>query len=199
MSTPPILCQKKITITDNQDDECLFTIKVIQADITTLQVDAIVNAANSTLLGGGGVDGAIHRAAGRELVAYCRTLQGCPTGEAKISPGFKLPAKYVIHTVGPVWHGGNRGEAELLANCYRNCIDLAQQNNITSIAFPAISTGVYGYPIADATDIAIHSVIDRVKQATLSGNRIESVIKEVIFCCFSASDAAIYQQKLAAV
>ena len=199
MSTPPILCQKKINITDNQDDECLFTIKVIQADITTLQVDAIVNAANSTLLGGGGVDGAIHRAAGRELVAYCRTLQGCPTGEAKISPGFKLPAKYVIHTVGPVWHGGNRDEAELLTNCYRNCIDLAQQNNIASIAFPAISTGVYGYPIADATDIAIHSVIDRVKQATLSGNRIESVIKEVIFCCFSASDAAIYQQKLAAV
>ena len=199
MSTPPILCQKKINITDNQGDEFLFTIKVIQADITTLQVDAIVNAANSTLLGGGGVDGAIHRAAGRELVAYCRTLQGCPTGEAKISPGFKLPAKYVIHTVGPVWHGGNRGEAELLANCYRNCIDLAQQNNIASIAFPAISTGVYDYPIADATDIAIHSVIDRVKQATLSGNRIESVIKEVIFCCFSASDAAIYQQKLAAV
>ena len=199
MSTPPILCQKKINITDNQGDEFLFTIKVIQADITTLQVDAIVNAANSTLLGGGGVDGAIHRAAGRELVAYCRTLQGCPTGEAKISPGFKLPAKYVIHTVGPVWHGGNRGEAELLANCYRNCIDLAQQNNITSIAFPAISTGVYGYPIADATDIAIHSVIDSVKQATLSGNRIESVIKEVIFCCFSASDADIYQQKLAAV
>ena len=199
MSTPPILCQKKINITDNQGDECLFTIKVIQADITTLQVDAIVNAANSTLLGGGGVDGAIHRAAGRELVAYCRTLQGCSTGEAKISPGFKLPAKYVIHTVGPVWHGGNRGEAELLANCYRNCIALAQQNNISSIAFPAISTGVYGYPIADATDIAIHSVIDRVKQATLSGNRIESVIKEVIFCCFSASDAAIYQQKLAAV
>jgi len=199
MSTPPILFQKKINIIDNQDDECLFTIKVIQADITTLQVDAIVNAANSTLLGGGGVDGAIHRAAGRELVAYCRTLQGCPTGEAKISPGFKLPAKYVIHTVGPVWHGGNRGEAELLANCYRNCIDLAQQNNITSIAFPAISTGVYGYPIADATDIAIHSVIDRVKQATLSDSMIESVIKEVIFCCFSASDAAIYQQKLAAV
>ena len=199
MSTPPILCQKKINIIDNQDDECLFTIKVIQADITTLQVDAIVNAANSTLLGGGGVDGAIHRAAGRELVAYCRTLKGCPTGEAKISPGFNLPAKYVIHTVGPVWHGGNRDEAELLANCYRNCIDLAQQNNIASIAFPAISTGVYGYPIADATDIAIHSVIDRVKQATLSGNRIESVIKEVIFCCFSASDAAIYQQKLAAV
>ena len=199
MSTPPILCQKKINITDNQDDECLFTIKVIQADITTLQVDAIVNAANSTLLGGGGVDGAIHRAAGRELVAYCRTLQGCPTGEAKIGPGFKLPAKYVIHTVGPVWHGGNRDEAELLTNCYRNCIDLAQQNNIASIAFPAISTGVYGYPIADATDIAIHSVIDSVKQATLSGSMIESVIKEVIFCCFSASDADIYQQKLAAV
>lgn len=200
MSTSPILFQKKISLTDNQDDERFFTIQLIQADITTLPVDAIVNAANSTLLGGGGVDGAIHRAAGPELVAYCRTLKGCATGEAKLSPGFKLPAKYVIHTVGPVWHGGDRGEAELLANCYRHCIELAQQNNIASIAFPAISTGVYGYPIAEATDIAIDSVIEKIQEAALSDNvtqrDLKNRVKEVIFCCFSASDASLYQQKL---
>lgn len=189
------LAQKQIHTTDNQGNEHVVTLKVIQADITTLPLDAIVNAANSSLLGGGGVDGAIQRAAGPELLAYCRTLNGCPTGEAKISPGFKLPAQYVIHTVGPVWHGGGQGEPELLASCYRNSIQLTVDNNITSIAFPAISTGVYGYPIEQATEIAIASVIGSVKQAALSGSAIE----EVVFCCFSASDAAIYQQKLEAV
>lgn len=189
------LIQKQLQITDTEGKPHNVTLKVIEADITTLTVDAIVNAANSTLLGGGGVDGAIHRAAGPELVNYCRTLQGCPTGEAKISPGFNLPAKYVIHTVGPVWHGGDRGEAELLANCYHNCITLAQQHNVTSIAFPAISTGVYGYPINDATDIAIDSVLQSLTKAAQTG----SIIEKVIFCCFSASDAAIYQQKLKAV
>ncbi|PNK61872.1 O-acetyl-ADP-ribose deacetylase [Psychrobacter sp. FDAARGOS_221] len=167
---------------------------VIQADLTTLPVDAIVNAANSSLLGGGGVDGAIHKAAGPKLLAYCRTLNGCPTGEAKISPGFKLPSKQVIHTVGPVWHGGEKGEPELLANCYRNCMQLAQQNNIASIAFPAISTGVYGYPIEEATKIAIATVIDSLRQVSAA----EAVTKEVIFCCFSAADAAIYQQQFEA-
>ena len=189
------LAQKQIQTTDNQGNEHVVTLKVIQADITTLPLKAIVNASNSSLLGGGGVDGAVHRAAGPELLAYCRTLNGCPTGDAKISPGFKLPAQYVIHTVGPVWHGGNQGEPELLASCYRNSIQLAVDNDINSIAFPAISTGVYGYPIEQATEIAISSVIDSVKQAAQSG----SVIKEVVFCCFSAGDAAIYQQKLEAV
>ncbi len=189
------LAQKQIQTTDNQGNEHVVTLKVIQADITTLPLKAIVNAANSSLLGGGGVDGAVHRAAGPELLAYCRTLNGCPTGDAKISPGFKLPAQYVIHTVGPVWHGGSQGEPELLASCYRNSIQLAVDNDINSIAFPAISTGVYGYPIEQATEIAISSVIDSVKQAAHSG----SVIKEVVFCCFSAGDAAIYQQKLEAV
>lgn len=189
------LAQKQIQTTDNQGNEHVVTLKVIQADITTLPLKAIVNAANSSLLGGGGVDGAVHRAAGPELLAYCRTLNGCPTGDAKISPGFKLPAQYVIHTVGPVWHGGSQGEPELLVSCYRNSIQLAVDNDINSIAFPAISTGVYGYPIEQATEIAISSVIDSVKQAAQSG----SVIKEVVFCCFSAGDAAIYQQKLEAV
>lgn len=189
------LAQKQIQTTDNQGNEHVVTLKVIQADITTLPLKAIVNAANSSLLGGGGVDGAVHRAAGPELLAYCRTLNGCPTGDAKISPGFKLPAQYVIHTVGPIWHGGSQGEPELLASCYRNSIQLAVDNDINSIAFPAISTGVYGYPIEQATEIAISSVIDSVKQAAQSG----SVIKEVVFCCFSAGDAAIYQQKLEAV
>ncbi|UNK05362.2 O-acetyl-ADP-ribose deacetylase [Psychrobacter raelei] len=192
MNAPAILFQKQIYTKDDHNREHPVTLTLIQADITTLKVDAIVNAANSSLLGGGGVDGAIHRAAGPELVAYCRTLNGCPTGEAKISPGFKLPAQYVIHTVGPVWHGGNQGEPELLASCYRNSIQLAVDNDITSIAFPAISTGVYGYPIEQATDIAINSVIDSIQQASVS----QLLITEVIYCCFSAADAAVYKQQL---
>lgn len=199
------LAQKQLEITDAPGNQQLLTLKVTEADITQLEVDAIVNAANSTLLGGGGVDGAIHRAAGPELVDYCRTLQGCRTGEAKISPGFKLPAKFVIHTVGPIWHGGDRNEAELLANCYRNAIRLAQENHLSSIAFPAISTGVYGYPKENATEIAITSVIDSLNQISYTTDRSDAMsesanlLNEVIFCCFSAADAALYQQKLAAL
>jgi O-acetyl-ADP-ribose deacetylase (regulator of RNase III) len=139
-------------------------IEIIQADITRLAVDAIVNAANSSLLGGGGVDGAIHRAAGPELLAECRALNGCPTGQAKLTRGYRLPARYVIHTVGPVWQGGDHGEAALLASCYQNAMRLAQQNGLITLAFPAISCGVYGYPVARAAEIAVATVSEVLRE-----------------------------------
>jgi len=157
-----------------------------QADITSLKLDAIVNAANTSLLGGGGVDGAIHRAAGPKLLDACRLLKGCKVGEAKLTLGYELPAKHVIHTVGPVWHGGGSGEPELLASCYRNSLDLAARNGIRSIAFPCISTGVYGYPVKRAAMVAVREVSAFPNLAEKFG--------EVIFCCFSAADLSVYLQ-----
>ncbi len=164
-------------------------IQIIQADITTLSVDAIVNAANETLLGGGGVDGAIHRAAGPQLVAECRQMRGCRTGEAKITSGYQLPARYVIHTVGPVWHGGQHGEAELLASCYRRSLEIATSYQLLSIAFPSISTGVYGYPFLQAAQVAISSVNDFIQH--------DDSLITIIYCCFSSKDKQIYDQILA--
>ena len=162
--------------------------KAIQADITRLAVDAIVNAANSSLLGGGGVDGAIHRAAGPDLVRECRLLGGCQTGEAKITGGYRLPARHVIHTVGPVWHEGTRGEPELLAACYRNSLRLAVENKLRSIAFPCISTGVYRFPAEQAARIAVEAV------SAFQAEHPEA--PEVVFCCFSAADLSIYENLL---
>ncbi|MEM7079403.1 MAG: O-acetyl-ADP-ribose deacetylase [Pseudomonadota bacterium] len=162
-------------------------IEVCQGDITQLRVDAIVNAANTSLLGGGGVDGAIHRAAGPELLELCRTLGGCPTGQAKITPGFRLPARHVLHTVGPVWHGGKQGEAALLESCYHACLEFAVEHDIGSVAFPAISTGVYGYPADAACAIAVQAI--QSWQAPQPGH--------IVFCCFDAATERLYRQRLA--
>ena len=159
-------------------------LRAVRADITTLDVDVIVNAANASLLGGGGVDGAIHRAAGPELLAACRMLGGCDTGDAKMTAGFRLKARYVIHAVGPVWHGGTHGEPDLLASCYRRALTLANGEELRSIAFPSISTGVYGYPIEQAAPLAVATVREHVNG--------HASIEEVTFCCFSESDLAIY-------
>ena len=161
-------------------------IEVINADITTLQVDAIVNAANEALLGGGGVDGAIHRAAGPELLKECRTIGGCPTGEARLTKGYNLPARYVIHTVGPVWHGGDHGEDDLLAACYRHSMSLALRTKIRSIAFPAISTGVYGFPMDRAAAIAADEVFHFLETYP--------EFDRVIFCCFGAKATETYAE-----
>ena len=163
-------------------------ILVIEGDITEQKVDAIVNAANTSLLGGGGVDGAIHRAAGPELLAECRTLHGCPTGDAKITRGYRLPARWVIHTVGPVWRGGHDFEDELLANCYRRSLEVAVQNGVHSVAFPAISTGIYGFPLERATRIAVREV-----RAFLALN---PALEKVFFVCFDRHTRDCYQRVL---
>ena len=165
-------------------------LEVVQDDITGLAVDAIVNAANESLLGGGGVDGAIHRAAGPELLAECRTLGGCPTGDARITQGYRLPARFVIHTVGPVWRGGGHGETRLLASCYRESLRLARAHGVAAIAFPAISTGVYRFPPERAAEIAVATV----REETADPGPIE----RVVFCCFDGATADIYRRLLAA-
>jgi O-acetyl-ADP-ribose deacetylase (regulator of RNase III) len=166
-------------------------LEVVQGDITKMTVDAIVNAANPSLLGGGGVDGAIHRAAGPELLAECRTLNGCATGDAKITKGYKLPARHVIHTAGPVWDGGSRGEPEQLANCYRRCLALAEQHGLRTIAFPSISTGVYGYPVEEASRVAVAEIWKFLRQHT--------TVEKVTVVCFDLKTYQSYEKALAEV
>ena len=175
---------------DNMDKKILEKLEIQQGDITRLDVDAIVNAANTKLLGGGGVDGAIHRAAGPELLEECRSIGGCPTGEARITRGYNLPARHVIHTVGPVYSGKPR-DSQLLTGCYKNSLTLAVENNLTSVAFPAISCGVYGYPIEDACRIAIDTSCNFLKA--------NPSLKKIIFILFSEKDCAVYQDRLKSI